>query len=50
MRECDKDTYLLDQILYELDTNDQCDEKSEKSEEEQAFREKYLNDYLKGDL
>lgn len=39
------DTHLLDQILYVLDSNGQCNDNSVESEDE---REKRLNEYFKG--
>ena len=45
MQENEKDTSLLDQILYELDTYDgQCVDELEED------REKRLNKYFKGEL
>lgn len=47
MHNNDYDTHLLDQILFMLDENDQCNHDSAESEDE---REKRLKDYFKGDL
>ena len=45
-----EDTCLIDQILYELDTNEQSDKELEELNKESEKREKRLNDYFKGDL